>query len=340
MACYGLEQFPTNPLCPTCPHKTGCAELMDHLAGRIKITEAAFRFVPPLLEYRYTVDEAFRIDLDRSNIEKVYAFCHEWVFGYSPKSRIGKYEEAIMARVVQAETSLKLFFLANMYGWKQSKQTPFYAKVLTMEHAIEVLHTFAKTCDKAYGVFDTTTLDRLNAREGDMGWIEDHLLNSEVIAGSWIVNYKLFNSGDIETRLYRECEEALHPYWLAIETSYWVEVFRKHLAEPNPNLATTLKRHRSNVSNTIGKLKKEPLRSVMAFTGRERIMPKAIEKVLALRGLSADDFLVEPGYQVRCSIRFWTALAIAVQHVECLRFVNKIPSAFDGIGIGSAQTHA
>jgi hypothetical protein len=341
MLCYGSEQTPSNPLCPGCKYRQGCAELMGDLAGRVNVAEAKFRFVPPLLQRRFTVDDAFRADLDLSNIEKVYAFCYTWVFGDSRRNsvvrRLGKYSDLVLLRVRQAETSIKLFLLANMYGWKQSHATEFHPKVLTVEHSLEVFRTYAEICNRTYGTFDTTSLDKLMAKEGDLAWVEDSLFKSEIVAGSWIIRYKLFHSGDIPQKLYAECEESLNPYWLAIEPSYFTWVFHDHLEFPNPDLVSTLKNHRWSVSHILGRLKTQPRRSLLVFNLRERIMPKAVKYVLGLRGYLPEDFHIHDDAPVTNAIRFWTQLAVAIQQFECIKFVNKNPSAFDSLKIGSGH---
>jgi hypothetical protein len=337
MPCYGLEQNPYNPQCPACPHKRSCAELMGDLADRVKVTEAKFRFMPPALERRYTTDDSFRLDIDRENVEKVYAFCYEWVFAKKPRRGLGSLKPLVLTRVRLAETSIKLFFLSNLYGWRQSHQTEFHPKLLTTDRAMRVFREYASACETRYGVFDTTSLDKLTAREGDAASIEDRLYHSEVIAGSWVVNYKLFHSGGLAPKLYRECEEALHPYWLAIEPSYYTWVFHDHLEFPDPHLTATTKNHRCNVAHILAKLKTHPRDAFMVFTLRERIMPRAVATVLSARNFKPEDFLIHDDYPVTNSIKFWVQLASAIQQWECLKFVNKLPSAFNHFRIGSAQ---
>jgi hypothetical protein len=157
---------------------------------------------------------------------------------------------------------------------------------------------------------------------------ESNLLSSEIVAGAWIVNYKLFHTGNLLERLYTEKETVLNPYWLAIEPSYQEQVLTPYRDNKNEDYSPVLRRHRWNTIQVLSKLKKQDRKAIAVFSARERIMPEAIRRVLGQRGLRAEHFQVE-NVPVVNAIKFWVRLGIAIQHYECLKFVDNCPSIFD-----------
>jgi hypothetical protein len=300
---------------------------MGELVGRVDVDQVPFHFMPPAFASRCVPVEGQ--DPDLANLESVYAFCYEWVFQKKARGNLLRNRTLILERVREAGTSVKLFLLANMLGWKKSHgDTDFYPKTMTGTAAVYQVKTFAATCQKLYGTFDITSLDQLMGSDVAAQDFEAHMLNSEVTAGAWIVNYKLFHEGVPFRRLYVEKEMALHPYWLAIEPSYYDNVLAQYEGGPESGCSTLLRRHRWNTIQVISKLKRQSCKAIAVFRSRERIMPEAIRRVLSQRGLRAEHFQVE-NIPVVDTIRFWTRLGIAIQHYECLKFVDDFPSIFD-----------
>lgn len=285
-----------------------------------------FRFMPPAFVSR--TDRQAMEDPDFGRLESVYAFCYEWVFEGKPLGNIKKHRDLIVARVLEAKTSLKLFLLANMLGWKHSHEGNFYPQVLTTDFAVHQVNTFAEACNHRFGVFDTTTLDRLMGSNVAMQDFEAHILNSEIVFGSWMINYKLFHTGNIMPTFYREKETALNPYWLAIEPTYYDLILGPHLDNPEACPSDLIRRQRWNTMKIIGTLKKASQKAIAVFGAREHIMPEAIRAVLAQRGLLPEHFQTETA-PVTHSIKFWSRLGSAVQQYECLKFVDNCPSVFD-----------
>lgn len=327
--CFGLEQHPGNKSCPTCPHQRECEDLMGNLVDRIEVDKARFQLIPPGLVKRLNIPDVYEWDPDLLNIEKVYEFCHKWVFGTKPSGSVGKHRKLILQRVRQAKTSIKMFFLTNMFGWKESRDHQrFSAKVLTLDYAVDQVNTFASVCHKKYGAFDTSGLDLLMKSDVATQDFESHLLNSEIMAGNWIVGYKLFHQGRIVENIYREIEIELNPYWLATEETYFNEILQPHLDNPGACDDPVIKKHRWNALQVRGRMLREPRRALLVFTRRQVIVKVAIQKVLATRGLRAEHFLMED-IPVVNMFKFWARLGQAVQHYECLKYVEGLPSAFD-----------
>ncbi|HEV2330024.1 MAG TPA: hypothetical protein VGY56_14680 [Verrucomicrobiae bacterium] len=326
-ACFGLEQHHGNTICQGCPFKRDCADLMGGLANRISVDNARFSFVPDVYQIRYPRIEGE--DADLQNIQAIYGFCHQWVFGQKARGSFFKHQEAIWARAQESGASVKMFFLANMLAWKHSHGgTMFYPQALTGEFAVRQVKAISKACQRCYGAFDITGLDRMMGSDVAGQDFETHLLNSETVAGSWIVNYKLFHSGDLVHQLYVEAETSLHPYWLAIEPSFADNVLNQHLENPNPDDSEQIRTHRWKTIQVLNTLKRHERQAMSVFSARERIMPEAIQRVLGQRGLRVEHFEIE-NIPVVNAIKFWARLGNAIQHYECLKFVDNYPSVFD-----------
>lgn len=326
-ACFGLEQNHGNPICQGCSFQKDCADLMGCLANRINVDNAHFDFMPEALVKRYPSIKGK--DPDLQYIQEVYNFCYQWVFGQKARGNFLKHQPSILARVQESRTSVKMFFLTNMLAWKRSHSgTAFYPQTLTGKFAVRQVRILAEACQRRYGAFDTTGLDRMMGSEVAKQDFETHLLNSEIVAGSWIVNYKLFHSGDLINRLYAEKETSLNPYWLAIEPSYFDNVLNQHLENPNPNDSDLIRTHRWKVIQVLNRLKKHERQAMSVFNARERIMPEAVRRVLWQRGFREEHFEIE-NVPVANAIKFWARLANAIQHYECLNFVDNYPSIFD-----------
>ena len=158
--------------------------------------------------------------------------------------------------------------------------------------------------------------------------VETCLLSSEMTAGAWVLNYKMFDSGGVAARLYAEKELNLNPYWLATEETF-TDILIEHVNNPDPSLSPVMAKHRWETTHVLGTLKRSPRAAASIFNMRERVMPEAVRRVLAGRGFQASDFLVNRHTVIINSIKFWINLAIAIQQWECLNFVDSAPSVFD-----------
>ena len=308
---------------------------MGNLAGRISVDQVPFNFMPPAFVDR--CQDVNDSDPDLPRMDSVYVFCYEWAFNSELQGRLRdshvknlkKHGAIIRERIREAGASVKLFFLANMLAWKQSRpETRFHPKFLINEFSARQVRELAKVCQDRFGTFDVTGLDMMMKTDVAKQDFETLILNSEIVAGSWIINYKLFHSGKLIDRLYDEKELMLNPYWLAIEPTYRDCVLIPHLDNPTLCDSKVLRDHRWNVIQVLGTLKKQQRKAIAVFSARERMMPEAIQRVLGQRGLRAEHFEIE-NIPVVNAIKFWVRLGSAIQHYECLKFVDNYPSVFD-----------
>lgn len=335
MKCFGMEQNATNPLCKTCEHRKPCAELMGSLMHRVDLDKVRFCFMPPGLASPNVPDDHYSRDPSARDIEAVYVRCHKQIFGSKPRGQIGRLRKKILERAAEAGVSVKLFFLTNMLAWQQARfAQAFVAKVLTAESSVKQVEVFALLCRERYGSFDLASFDLLLRTDTEERDTDRLLLNSEIIAGSWLIAFKLFHEGSMLEKFYEEQELALHPCWLAIEPSYKdiildpnIEKIRRYAFAPTGDPIT---QHRWNVLNMLKELKRNNrvIQARMLFRKREQIMPEAVRRVLALRGFQPAHFQIED-IPVVTPMKFWGRLGQAIQHFECMNFVDKLPSVLD-----------
>lgn len=314
---------------------------MDTLADRVSINKLRYHFLPPGFGMRSRHSKTG--DPDKANIEELYAFCHKWVFGKKPKGSVWRYHRAITDQADELGVSIKMLFLANMAGWKYSNHgNDFYAALLLGDRAREEVLAMSKACQDRYGAFDILALDRLIAakftREAGCDRLADkdfeqQILSSEILAGSWIVNYKLFHAGQLLERFYKENETSLNPHWLAIEPTYFDEVlspYFDHQAEEDAKISVIVRNHRYHTMQLMGRLKRGTRRAITLFTLRERVMPQAVERVLNQHGYSPEDFEVF-NVPVIQPIRFWANLGLAILQMELLKCVDGESSVLDRV---------
>lgn len=315
-------------MCPGCPHRPDCTVLMGRFANRVNADEAHFKLLPIPLEraVAYSRDA----DPDIEGIEKVYEFCHRWVFGHKPHDRLPANKQIMLSLIRESRVSIKLYFLTNMLAWEDTNHTlPFRSRALTGPSAVHLVKTWAKIAQERFGVFDTTALDKMaKAKVADEDF-ETKLLNSEITAGSWITGYKMTSSGNLAHYLYAAKELDLDPYWLAIEESY---IDRVLLPWVNGGISRRVddvtRRHRHTAAQIHGLLKREKRRAVLLFLTREKIMPEAVRRVLSQRGYHPEDFQVEQTSFTN-PLKFWANLGVAMQQMELRALLLGMPGFFD-----------
>lgn len=325
--CYALEFDLTTKICQECEVQASCFEALGIRKHRVTLDKVVFKLVPA----SYGLDDMdMGEDPELPHIERTYALCYMAIFGCQPKDRVGKHQSLIIKRFREAQTSLRLFMLANMVGYQQRQKTIatrlrceekqlFTASLLTYPSAIKRLEMYREMCRKNFGTFDLGALDTLTEGGYAENDVERRLLQSEIIAAKALIGYKLFNGGHGWEYVYKNEELALDPYWLATEDSY-----REHVLVPYLNGdkgSKTQANHRYGVTQVISQMKKKRDWAVAIFQARERIMPKAISAVLHFWGFEAEDFEIEPE-PITKAMTFWVYVGRAIQHVQCIRYAE------------------
>jgi hypothetical protein len=327
--CFGLEQDEDNILCKTCPYIADCAQAMGDLAGRVNADKADFGCLPPPLQK--WLDE--HRESDHVELEALYFLCYERVFRQREyrndkkdreRSYLRQHSAVIFLRIEQAGMSAKMFLTANMYGWLEEGRPEYFRPVrLTKDDSVIMAKRYAKICSERYGIVDASVLDDI----AGLGMaLEQSLLNSEMIVGQWIVNYRIFHKIGLIEAMYKELELGLHPWWLVIEPTYeqWL------LRQPILNDMSLLAKHRWEVNRTRIALKRSMSKAVYVFRARAIIMPVAIRHVLNHFDLLPEHIKVTTITRASFT-EFWRTIGQAIQHFECLKMVDGLPSIYDSL---------
>jgi hypothetical protein len=131
-----------------------------------------------------------------------------------------------------------------------------------------------------------------------------------------MVGFKIRFPGPPVPEVYRQNELGLDVRWLAIEPSY-IGFLEAHRSDGS----ATEKNHRFNVMQTISRLKRQKTLAVATFKEREALMPEALSRVLAEYQLTPDD-LETPFSVVTDSFWLWRRVALAIQQIYCLQFLE------------------
>lgn len=334
LACYGLEYVPTDPTCINCPHQQGCRYYHGTRAGRIPLSRAEFHLLPK--SFNLPAADAPFDDPEIPQLERVYKDCFISVFNrVSPSSdRVARFAEAIVDAARRANCSIRLYMLSNMVGHRAQQErflsvndrqspTRFSAKMLVGKIAENRVKTYADLCRKDFGTFTPSSLSVLANHDVEKNSLSQQMMNSEVEAGYFIVDWKISSGGPVEEPLYREKELALHPVWLATEDTYKSKVIQPYLEKRCGTQA--IQNHRFSVIQTMTEFKKNKGVAVLAFKTREDVMRKATQEVLRMFGHTTEDFEIadEP---VTSSVEYWRMLGLAIQHYNCLRYYRGEPS--------------
>ena len=296
----------------------------------LPLDKTKFRLVPA--GYGHVYDDIEFEDPEISNMERLYIECHQTIFRKDPVDRIdGKTIEQVAAIAKNLETSIRLYMLAVMTGHKaheadithqtdRGKKLPFRASLLLGKVAEARFKTFSELTAKEFGHFSLSSLSTLLNYNFEKNSPEERMLASEVTVGQFILSYKMGAGGPFYEQLYAECEISLDPLWCAIEPSYKVYILDQYRDQPRGSRVE--RDHRHTVSRTVGYLKKHKDTAIMAFQAREAVMPRAMKQVLELFGYGLGDFLANDEVFTDC-LAFWNYLGMALQHLECLNFVDK-----------------
>lgn len=306
LSCFGLEFSGDDARCQVCPHNLGCQAALGRRAKVIPLSKLTYSFVPDGLKGPET-DEPF-------DVKYVYPQCHVTVFEDQPRDSINEdLERKIRGQAREAGLSIRMLILASMTAHKlSSPDRPFYARMLTGPAALKRAEVYREVCTKKYGTFDPLALEKLHQSKDTFR----ALLYSEVTVGLWMVGFKIRFPGPPVPEVYRQNELALDVRWLAIEPSY-IGFLEAHRSDGS----ATEKNHRFNVMQTISRLKRQKTLAIATFKEREALMPEALSRVLAEYQLTPDD-LETPFSVVTDSFWLWRRVALAIQQIYCLQFLD------------------
>lgn len=318
LECFGVEHDFASEICQKCEHRARCQEFMGYRLNRVAVPFALFDLIPDTIQYR-TAER----DVDERDIEAIYNEMYRLIFGENARSSIGKFKARIIELAEEAQCSIPMFILTVMFAHDFAYPgKTFTAGILADNRALGRVKLYADACRAKYASFDISSLSKLTHVNLAQLDLKRRMLDSEVKAGRWIIEYKLTNAGAAWPQVFQALEKELDPNWLAIEPHY-----EEILIAYSKRLDVSGDQETRHIAlETFARLKKHKHQAIANFRARESIMPEAIRKVLGELRYDARDFEIdrEP---VKDALKVWNRLGLAIQHLECLLFVR------DGSGL-------
>jgi len=315
LPCFGLDFDPTLEMCQTCPHQAGCRDYMGGRVERVTVGQVIWSLVPATIERRGEEQAE-----ERRDIQAIYCECYRQVFNASAIGAVGQFEHKLFELARAARVPVESFILISMFGHSRAyPEAKFMPKTLVDNRSLNRVKVYAEECKRRYGAFSAKLLDVIADSNLDKADLQNRMLASEKMAGDWIVSYKLWHQGLPYTPMFDDIEANLDPAWLATEKHY-EPVLTAYSTRTGPQ-EKQRQAVRHQALEIYQRLKKHKHEAIANFRAREKIMPVAVRGILANRGFGTDDFEI-PDNPVNDPLLFWNRLATAIQHLECLLFVN------------------
>lgn len=328
LPCYSKELDLSAVRCQRCAHLKGCSEHTGSRRSKVPMSRIEFKLVPPQYNRADTLPGE---DVELAHINAVYSLCYQTVFGKHVGADVRRFAGEVARDAAALNTTIRVYMLATMVGFQQSLRElnrleesdklihrEFSPAMLIGSKARSRAANYAHVCRSQFGTFNLSALDMLTEANLTNNAIETGLLESEVIAGKFIVGRKAFEGGPVEADLYALHENDLDDYWLALEDSYTSTVLCPKKPLDVASVDAKLKRKRFAVKQIIAHLKRYTTAGFAAHMARNTIMPAALSRVLQHFRLDADMFEV-PVDPVTNAFEFWKELGRGVQHLRCLR---------------------
>jgi hypothetical protein len=284
--------------------------------ARVSIDQAKFNLLPKeLAEIKWTEEDEFR---------QIYDECYRVIFAprFEPDSLYKRHglREHVVTDAAKLRCPVRLFILTVMWGHREKNPTSrFYCTMLGGDAAARRVAAYRAEVEAQYGTFTEKTLTEYSGDSKDFQSYERILLDSEIVAGNWIVGYKMRWPGPAEIEFYKSNEFNMSDLWLAVEPSYY-----KLLLDWNKNRVGTAEQNkkRVRVAKLTVQLRKQSKHAISIFKMRETIMPLAIRKVAADKGFSVRQFRISNQLQYIDTFQFWTRLGLAIQHLWCWEYLR------------------
>lgn len=320
LSCFGLEYSPANEVCQQCKFQKDCRKYMGRRENRVTLGHAEFQLTPGSLEYGV---EAF-------NFVGMYRVAYERVFDHPAppvnlktlKAKFPDFQKTLLELAKSLNVGVETYITASMMAFdsRNIEGRVFNPQILFRPSNAKQIEKYKKFAIKEMGTFDAGSLETLIYGESTES-ISSRLLRSEIVAGEWIVGYKIRNAGSGIKHLYEARELSLDPIWLATEESYWELILKGDTVRG----ADSVSNHRHAVNRIRRLLKKDGqaqhAKARYVFELRNKIMPRAVETVLSRHGLHPDD-LEREATPVTNSLQMWERVGLAIQHLRCLEYLE------------------
>lgn len=312
LTCYGIDHCATAKICQKCQYSEQCISIMGNRAGHVPVDSIKFRPSSAI-----NIDGISCLDYNESKAEEVYLECYRAVFPeYRPDNpcSVRNFGKVVIEQSERADTTLRMFILANMVGFKNSNSDRrYFAKFLVSQSAVKRVSVYRSAATSMFGTFDPQALDDL-AENVSIGTIGNPMLESEELSARWVTGWKSRNAGNPFPRFFRINEMRMHPCWLAIDPHY-AEYVKKY----SPS-TKEIEKVRSNVARVVRRLKSHSGKALYFAKCRGEAARKVLGSVLAQHGLRETD--IRATNVVTDMMKFWSDVGVVVQHVACLRYLN------------------
>lgn len=315
LPCYAIDYEADDVACQKCPHSKGCRELMGDDVDRVAVNKAKFSLVPDSFHHR-----SMKVTESERDLQATYDQTYTLVFGTNPVGAVRNGPKVVQL-AEEARCSVKMFMFTCMFGHLQQRSNPndlFNPAMLATGLALHRVNTYANACRSKYASFNITAMDQLAHSLVNRAYdLNMRMLASEVKAGKWIIEFKLFNDGHPYDPMLRTLEDVLDPNWLAIEPRYSETL----LAYSRREIEDTPLKTRNKALEIFGRIKKHRNEALSNFLAREQAMPEAVDLVLSAFDHGPFDFQIV-NKPVTDSLRFWYRLGLAIQHFECVKLLH------------------
>lgn len=275
-----------------------------------------FNLLPPSLEDAQAKKDK---STPAQNFETLYRTCFSLVYPNEQPDSLYRHKDAerrLNDIADEVGCSVRLYMLTAMIARRElAPESRFFANYLFAKNSAALVRDYGSLAKEAYGSFDYESLGMVTG--GDQLTKDGkRLLDSEVLAGQWILGYKIRKPGSVLQIFYAENEIRLHPVWLCLEPSY-VD-YHNQL----DGISQEIHHHRMEVRRIRRWLNKRRHVAVAYHEKRSKLFKQAVEEVLDSRGFQLDDFESAP--IIHDAVKFWSRLALAIQHLGCLRTAGLI----------------
>lgn len=286
-----------------------------------RLSECRWNFLPSGYLKHITSDR---------ELENAYYTAHQAIFGRPPKDRLGRLCAKVALAASQVPCPVRLYLLTCMIAWMEREEvlvnsdqklqpSPFSPGVLVQKTGLEWAKRYLRLCRRAYGSEDLTSLDKIVDGHFSKSDLHQRFLDSETLAGRFIVDWKLRYEGLPWVPLYAKLETSLDPDWLAVEDTFLPILFGQNKT-----------RFRLLVTRRHHFLKKHRRAAIAVFRCREDIFPLALDRVLADYGLKPSEFFLDDDAE-GTPLKVWSYLGRAIQHLETVRAQSGQSSRFSSM---------
>lgn len=354
LPCFGSDMDMRTATCLACQHRKGCFDTMGRRAKQRPLGEAEFAFVP----------ERYKVPRDKPTLryaQHIYPHIYETVFGHQPRnaSSLSHYFPAIERQREEVGCSLKIYMMACMLAHadnqarlidfeRRAVELPFSPAGLASPHNLNDVLLLKKICIRQFGTFNVESLDKLTEADCAANDLSRRMLDSEIMAGSFIIGWKQNNKGWPWEALFKEHESDLDVDWLAIDPHYNDfnqpkktrkvmredgEIVEERIPVKDQPMTKDQRSVRYAVNQRTGILKRRKLMALGVFNTREHVMPIAIRRVLSRWHMEPDDFEIRYEAENSRPLMIWYWLALAIQHVHLIWALEGKPSQFSDFTI-------